>query len=118
MGCRMLSPASQCRVAQTAWELRILGGQWRLPTTASLPSTPFVIIRCRLLDFELSSERKMFKEQRGQEEVEIWGLKERAHLPRDDSRKRTGIVWRLERERVYDPVPDPSLSSFQGVGLH
>ena len=56
------------------------------PQLPACQCTPFVIIRCRLLDFELSSERKMFKEQRGQEEeVEIWGLKERAHLPRDAS---------------------------------
>lgn len=67
------SRQSQCSVTQTAWGFGILGGQGR--PAHKLPRhhcAPFVIILSGLLDCEQSSERKMFKEQRGQEEeVEI-----------------------------------------------
>lgn len=67
------SRQSQCSVTQTAWGFGTLGGQGR--PAHKLPRhhcAPFVIILSGLLDCELSSERKMFKEERGQEEeVEI-----------------------------------------------
>ena len=67
------SRQSQCSVTQTAWGFGTLGGQGR--PARKLPRhhcAPFIIIPSGLLDCELSSERKTFKEERGQEdEVEI-----------------------------------------------
>ena len=68
MSCRMLSPASQCSVTQTAWGFEFWVVSGALPTIPSLPVHALCNNPLQTSDFELSSERKMFKEQRGQKE--------------------------------------------------